>query len=315
MSTAPWYALLALAALAMLLLPFVPAWREWARPTDCLPLAVPAGYTSEVEYFARQVRERIAFQSARAQAGLRLVEPIRFDEPVHVSGDVETARGASFGALLATGNIRLGPGSEVTQWVHADGNLALGEDSLVLRRATCGGVLEVGDGVSFERLHAGTVVFGRPDRVRPAMSAPAIATPLDALPHVTRRAAGHFRAAGNLTLPPDSRFEGSLVVTGTLAIGENTTFTGDVKAHNGLVVGPGARIDGAITCERNILVFEGAAVKGPVVSETDVWLASGVQVGAAAAPTTVTAEHIIVGTGTITHGTLWARDAGLVWSA
>jgi cytoskeletal protein CcmA (bactofilin family) len=315
MSTGAGFALLALAGVAMLVLPFVPAWREWTRPTDCVALAVPAGYTSEVEYFARQVRERMAAQAAPAEKGLRLDGPVRFDAPLHVSGDVETARGASFAALLSTGDIRLGPASEVTHWVHADGNLTLGEDSLVLRRATCGGVLEVGDGVSFERLHARTIVFGRHDAARSAASAPAAATPLDALPHVTRRSAGHFRAAGDLALPAHSRFEGSLVVTGALAIGENTTFAGDVKAHDGLVVGAGARVAGALTCERNIHVLEGARVNGPVVSETDVWLAPGVEIGAADSPTTVTAENIIVGAGAIAHGTLWARDAGVVWSA
>jgi cytoskeletal protein CcmA (bactofilin family) len=314
MSTALWYALLALGAVAMLGVPFVPAWSEWRRPTDAFSLPVPSDYASEVDYFARQLRERMVAAGARTTASLRLDAPRDFDAPLYVSGDVDATAAAAFTALLAMGDIRLGPGSQVTQWVHADGALTLGEGSVALRRASCGGVMTLGKAASFERLHASTILFGE------AAAAPAAARPTNpveasALPEVTCRIAGLFRADGDLSIPAGSRFEGSLVVTGALSIGDNTTVVGDVKARKGIVLGRGAAVRGAMTCERNIHVLEGARVKGPLVAEADIWLAPGVTVGTVGLPTTVTAQNIMVAEGVTAHGTVWAREAGVVWPA
>jgi predicted acyltransferase (DUF342 family) len=313
MNTAPWYALLTLAFIAMLVVPFVPAWSEWRRPTDAFSLPVPSNYASEIDYFARQLRERMVASGARTAASLRLDAPPDFDEPLYVSGDVDVPAGSAFTALLAMGDIRLGPGSQVTEWVHADGALTLGEGSVALRRASCGGVMTLGVGVSFERLRASTLVFGAENTAH-VPRVPTKTLELGSLAHVTRRMAGLFRADGDLVLPANSHFEGSLVVTGALSIGDHTIIVGDLKARKGVALGNGAAVRGAITSERNIHVLEGATVKGPLIAEADIWLAPGVKIGTVAMPTTVTAENIMVADGVTAHGTVWARDAGVVWS-
>ncbi len=41
----------------------------------------------------------------------------------------------------------------------------------------------------------------------------------------------------------------------------------------------------------------------------------GVRVGGADAPTTLSAPTVIVETGAMAHGTVWARQTGVVWGA
>jgi cytoskeletal protein CcmA (bactofilin family) len=310
MTSLPWLVVLAIVAAAMLCVPFVPAWNEWRRPVDAQPLAVPPEYSSRIDYFARQARQWAA--AGGEVEHLRFVEPRRFDEPLAVHGDFVASGGASVTALLALGDVHLGPHSEVTQWAHADRDLTLGADSVALRRVSCGRAMELAVGVSFERLHAPTITFGAPRGVRARASPPAVA--FTSLASVTRVSEDLFRVRGDLALPADSRFEGSLIVTGGLSVGENTVIAGNVKAHKGIIVAPGCSIHGSLVCERGIHLHEGAFVKGPVVSETDIWLAPGVTLGTVESPTTVTAENIMVGTGVKAHGTVWARDAGVVWA-
>ena len=50
----------------LLTLPFVPAFREWLRPTDLAALPVSANYTSDIDHFARRLH---ADASARLGQG------------------------------------------------------------------------------------------------------------------------------------------------------------------------------------------------------------------------------------------------------
>ena len=56
-----------------------------------------------------------------------------------------------------------------------------------------------------------------------------------------------------------------------------------------------------------------AQIDGPLVSETHVLLTSGARIGREDAPTTVNAGAVIAEEGVIAHGTVWAREAGVVW--
>ncbi len=326
-----WMVLLASLGLALLAVPLVPAWREWARPTDSKPLGVESGYAAEPDFFASRFRRSLAEctppppppLSEWGRTGMPILFPasVTLDErvearaPVVIEGDFHANAGGAFTALLASGSIRLGPRSEVTQWIHADGALALDADCVALRRASCGRTLAVSAGCSFERLHAPVIAFGAQDPAVKRRAPEGASAEFSTVRNVTRRAPGLYRAEGDCSLPEDSAFNGSLVVTGSLLIGAGCVVNGDVKARKGVIVGPGASIEGAVTCEGVIHIRERAFVKGPVVAEADVWIDCGAEVGGPTAPTTVTAENIIVEDGVVAHGTVHARDAGIVWSA
>ena len=339
------YLAFALVCLLLLTLPFVPAFREWRRPTDFAALPIAANYTSDIDHFARRLHadaaarlgkgeptgydafdfvpaqpEAMDWGQARqrliAREGIRMAGPIRTAQPLYVDGSLAAGPASDFGALYATGDIDLGEGSEIHDWVHAGGVLRLARNCGALRRASAGVGVELHAGSWFERLGAPQLRFGSPaDRLPlPSMDEPETAS-LGSLPGAIQQTPSLVMVRGDCALPARSTFRGSLVVTGFLTIGSGTTLVGDVKARDGLSLGPGASVMGAITCEKRIYMFPHAMAYGPVVSEGDILIGASALVGLPDAPTTVSGLNIVVEEGVMVHGTVWAHEVGMVKQA
>lgn len=183
------YIAFALTCLALLTLPFIPAFREWLYPTDVSALPVSANYTNDINYFSRRlhadaaaklglgpptgyeafefVEDLPAGMDWRA-AGKRLIsresihsgQAVQSLQPVFVDGSIRTGAGSAFSALYATGDIDLGENSEIGDWAHAEGVLYLGQHSAALRRISAGKAIGLGMGAWFERLQAPLLHFG-----------------------------------------------------------------------------------------------------------------------------------------------------------
>ncbi len=339
------YLAFALVCLILLTLPFVPAFREWRRPTDLEALPVSANYTSDIDHFARRLHadasarlgegpatgyEDFEFlpEAPDAQdwkgAGKRLIargsivdgQAILSERPLYVRGDLQAGAESAFSAVYATGDIALGAQSEIHDWAHADGVLSLGRNGIALRRVSAGEAITLGNETWFERLHAPALHFGSGDEPRPE---PYAAAPSEAsyaeLEGAVQQTPLLFLVRGNCALPPDCVYRGSLVVTGFLTIGMGTRVIGDIKAREGVSLGYGAEVRGAITCEKRVYVFKQARAWGPLVSESDVLIGAGAVIGLPEAQTTVTANNIIVEDGVTVHGTVWAREIGMVKAA
>ena len=334
MSSTLWHGVIWSGGLAMLAVPFVPLWREWVRPTDSEPLAVAPGDNSETDFFAQRLREEVAaaprdrspLPASRegwaraagtvvARQDVRLEAGTRCNATLYVEGDLEAAADCAFAAALSTGDIRLGPGSEVSQWLHADGRIRVAAASVLLRRATAARSIHLEPGCSFERLRAPCILFGGGADI-PRLPRPPSSRPRDfsSLPRAVRRTNSLHRIEGACVLPAGAHFEGSLVVTGTLIVGEDAAIRGDIKARRGVVLGAGSAVYGAVSTEGRLEVGRGAFVQGPLISETDVMIGSGASVGTRELPATVSAENIVVESGAAAHGLVWAREAGVVWS-
>lgn len=339
------YAAFALVCLILLTLPFVPAFREWRRPTDIASLPVSANYTSDIDHFARRLQADVLarlgegpstgyedFELLPAEpdagdwkgAGKRLIargsitgkDAILSKQPLYVQGDLHAAAETAFSAVYATGDIALGAESEIHDWAHADGVLSVGRNGIALRRVSAGVAIALGNETWFERLHAPSLHFGSRDGAGPQ---PYDGTPSEAsyadLPDAVQQTPLLFLIRGNCALPPDCVYRGSLVVTGFLTIGMGTRVIGDIKAREGVSMGYGAEVQGAVTCEKRVYVFKQARAWGPLVSESDVLIGAGAVIGLPDAQTTVTANNIIVEDGVTVHGTVWAREIGMVKAA
>lgn len=341
------YVAFAAVCLLFLTLPFVPAVREWLRPTDVDALPVSANYTNDIDHFARRlhadvsaklglgtstgyeefdyvadVGENMAWDKADkrliARDGIDTGDAIRCAQPLYVSGDMQAGEKSSFTALYATGNIGLGDGSEIHDWAHADGILRLGKDAMAIRRLSAGVAIELEKESWFERMHAPTLRFGTglPARSLPLQGdAEKTQASYADLPDAIEQTPRLFLIRGDCALPAGSIYRGSLVVTGFLTIGAGTTVVGDIKAREGLSIGNGASVQGAVTCEKSIYVFKNARALGPVVSETDILIGTHAVIGLPDAHTTVSAGNIIVEEGVLVHGTVWAHEIGMVKAA
>jgi hypothetical protein len=332
--------LFAAACFVLLVMPFLPAWREWRVPSDHEPLPVPVSQTKEPQFLANQFHARMRaalaegpsrepvlvkadefngdgdWRRAAGPVAVTRVEtirsPLRCAQPVFASVDLCVPAGSNLAAVMSTGRLSIGRGTRLTGWAHADGPLDLADSCRAGRRVTSGTALRLARGCSFERLHAPIVCFGEPRHAREP--APACAPgDLARIPGATRRAGGTFRFARDCFLPPGRRYRGSLVVKGALTIGSGSHIEGDVKATGGIVIGPGARVEGAVLSERDIDFMDGAYARGPVVSEASVRLAAGSWIGSPEARSTVSAASIVAEVGAAAHGTVWAHRSGVVW--
>lgn len=336
MSASGWTMLLAVTAAALLLAPLLPAWREWRRPTDHGALRVAADQTNRADFFAMLFRAEVAQRRAEAlpvlpppsewhrasgpivvERSLQLHAPARTGAAVYVEGDFEAPDASVFGAVLATGDLRLGARCQVQQWLHADGAIVLGRGCAALRRISAGHAIELAAECCFERMHAPIVRFGSAAQIRvddETLAAAASGSFAD-LPGCRAMAPGFYRVEGNVVLASGASYEGSLVVTGSLVIGDGTVIRGSVKARRGVAVGVDAQVFGSVCCESSIHIGRAAYVDGPVISEADVIIAADAVIGRPSLPSTVTAENIMVESGVVAHGSIWAREVGVVWSA
>jgi hypothetical protein len=335
-----------LGSMTFLTIPFLPAWREWRNPSDEDALTVPAHDSNQVSHFARSWRrQRVGgildassidtskelqlqhmFDVADVQAWNHsdepvlatrsdvLATPVECRRPVHAALDFRAAGGSTFSSILSSGCIKLGPLSRVTEWAHADQGLHLGGFSVGLRRLSSDGTIELARGCCFERMHAPAVHFGanRAKSERPVAGA-GRPSELSQLPGAEHRGGRLYRVNGNCTIPESRHYVGSLIVTGILTIGAFTSIEGDVKARQGIRLGFHAKVLGAVICEDTIHFLAGSSADGPVTSETDVVLDHGTQVGHEDALTSISAPTIIAESGAVAHGTVWAREAGVVW--
>ncbi|AKJ67980.1 hypothetical protein PATSB16_18580 [Pandoraea thiooxydans] len=330
--------------LALMWLAFHPAWQEWRTPTDRTPLAVFPNYTSDIDHFAEKFRGvalsniageilaahetfehvpedlnemnwALARRPLIAYDSIKTAGPVRCKPPLFVQGGIEASSGDSFTALFAQGSIRLGPDSEVLEWAYADDVIYLGEGSCALRRISSATAVELDKRCCFERISAPVVRFGvAPDGV-PGTRRPApVEASFDDLPNVIRRGDSVHMVRGNCELPDGKIYRGSLIVTGRLLIGAWVEIDGDIKGRKDITVGAHARILGSLISEKQIQVRHEAFVEGPVISETIVYLGVRAKLGTSASPTTISAGNIFAEAGAIAHGTVWARDLGVVWS-
>ena len=300
----------------LLLLPFYPAWHEWRTPSDASALGVSAQHTSDTTYLARQFRDKIALLLANG-SGLGYEYLSELQGPVYTPNDFELDSGAVLSQVLSEGRISLGPRSRISGWVHSNQALVLGEASVAVRRISSAHSVYLARHCCFERVHAPVVYLG--SAVSTPLPAPdflaTLRIPLHALPGAQVWGDKGWRIEGDCHIPEAHHFTGSLVVTGVLSLGANALVEGDVKARQGLCIGSGAGVTGAVVCENAVRVLSHAWVGGPLVSESHLLVEAGARLGSRAALTTISAARILAAPGVIVHGTVWARQTGVVWGA
>ena len=333
--------------LVLLALPLLPAWQEWRRPSDAQALSVPPD-ARHAHYFADVLRravlldramrallsppsfdhlrvpvDQINWRAARrpiiSSLSIRIRDAIRCTQPLYVRRNLDVDAGSHFDAVLVDGHMWLGPQCRILHWAHADGAFKVGSHCIAVGRLSSQTRIDLDDGCLFERINAPTICFGSalsgdPDSSSPYAAGPPRRADFADLPNATQRTPAMHRVDGDCELPPGRLYVGSLVVTGRLRVGENTIILGDVKARKGLHIGRHASVEGAVVCEQTIDILAGARLRGPVLAERAVTLGVGVRIGEPSQQTTLSAATVLAEASSTVHGTVWAREAGLVWA-
>jgi cytoskeletal protein CcmA (bactofilin family) len=342
-------ALLLLFTALVVLLPMLPAFAEWRRPSDVVPLHIDTRDALDPPFLARSFAQQLAAALARRQRRLGLSRLARVPAggswlgsqaerregasrqvwhgegdvqlppdadllgEVAAGGDLKAAAGRIYRALLAGRRLHIAPFATVLRWAHGQ-DVDVGDGCQLAGRTTAEHSLRVGSGVAFTLLHAPLVQFG------PAGQGPASAEATMAPDGLRLRlgppdvqwdmVAGRGVSTTALRIGAGRAWRGDLVCQSDLLIGRSCRVRGSIKAWGTLQAEVGCRVVGNLVAVGRITLGADCVVLGAVVSETAVLLGPGCVVGAPGAPATVTAPRIVVLPGVVVHGTLWAVERG-----
>lgn len=184
--------------------------------------------------------------------------------------------------------------------------------------------LQVPVGTPFVSLKAPAIWLGTPraERVWDRWTCDASPDAIDALaslPPATRVLPGAqpwglngARLEGSRVLPAGCRLQGPLLVLGDLQLGEGCVVNGDIKAHGDITLSPRCRVSGAMVALRSVQLGDGSTVQGPVLAQRHLHVARGVRIGTPPHPSTASADWVSLSAGSVVHGQVLAREAGVV---
>lgn len=336
--------LLILLTLAVILLPLLPAFREWWRPTDVTPLPIDETDALEPAYLARRFSEMIGpaldqglielggvplvhlpanaihapwplnAQEVRTQRTRRIwhtdgdcVLPERLHCLAEMSarGALRTAAGRTYRALLSSAQLTLAPHTRVIRWAHAE-SLVIGDHCQLPARISATQGLMLGREVSFSLLHAPAIRFtGQVQLDWPVP--PQGRWSIGSSEGVLWDAAsGTGQVPHALHVPPLRRWRGDLHAASHLSLGEGCEAEGSLRSAGTLNLGAGSRVHGGLIARGEVYLAAGTTVGSSIVSETLVVLGAGCVVGVPGAHATVRAPRVEIGKGVVVHGTVWS---------
>lgn len=231
-----------------------------------------------------------------------------FVREVYAMAALAGGPGSIYRALLGDAGLTLGPNSTVLRWVHARGELLVGDGSLLAGRASSDHAIRLGHSVAFDRLAAPRIVVGGGSAVPDIAAVPA--APLDLPLDRAHQVGDHVRIEGDLVIPAGAVVGGHLVVTGTLSIGPGARLTGNVKAHGAVEIGAGAVLEGALVSRSQITTGLRARIAGPLVAEAEVSVGPGSVIGDQQRPTSLACPKVVLGAGVTVHGLITATAGG-----
>jgi len=120
------------------------------------------------------------------------------------------------------------------------------------------------------------------------------------------------RVEGDCLVPAGSRLQGPLLVLGDLHLGEACVVQGDIKAHGDIALAARCTVQGALVAGRSVQLGASSTVQGPVLAERHLHVARFVRIGTPAHPSTASAGWVSLCSGSVVHGQVLAREAGVV---
>ena len=337
------FALLLLSTLAWISIPFIPAIMELVRPQDASPLNAVGQDSGLLTYFATSFAARMTTEgllgtsvpprlsdgsAVRVHNAMTPLAPARTpitdvvvlmdDTPIPAGTSVaveclarRTFHGGAncnFRAILGQRDVKLGEGSTVLRWAHANGRLEAAAGTNLMGRATSDREILLEVGVFFDRLDAPMVRVGGGGTLETPIMPLTAYTPFTP-PESISLGDGYWRVRGDLEIPAETSLGGSIIVIGNIIVNEGARIDGSIKAHGTIHVKTGAIIFGSLSARGRIVIEDGARLSGPIISETSIIVGAAV-VGIASKRTTVTAPRVELRSGATVFGAVMAADGG-----
>jgi cytoskeletal protein CcmA (bactofilin family) len=241
------------------------------------------------------------------------------DADVYVEGSFRLGRRAAVRAAISTGDAVLEAESTILRWLHSDGNVFFGRESSAFGRASARRSMFLEPGCSFEHVHAPKVIGISCD------SSAQVTIPPDIEPHTChstsdRGLSAEFsssqrqRIYGDFELGEGETLYADIVARGGLRLQKASRLVGSIKCYKDGVIGEQACIHGSVVSEAAVRLSPHSFVAGPILAEGDVRLMEESCVGAPGVLTTISCRRVHIAPGCQLHGTVWAREGGIVES-
>ena len=239
-----------------------------------------------------------------------------FEAEVYSAQQIISGNFNIFRAILADGDIQLGSNNYLLRWAHTATTIRIKRQAHLYGRISAGKAIMLADGCQFSRMFAPYISFGTPTQ-----AAPINTTPLNRLMQLkpSARLLDHsinrWLVQGHLKIPAHAFHRGNLVALGKLTVGSGTCILGSLKSNGDMRLEGNLRIDGAVVSAKNLYIGPGCRIKGPVVAENIIHIETNTVIGSLLDLTTITAPNIEIALGSVAHGTVWAREKGLIIAA
>lgn len=262
---------------------------------------------------AKEAQRGMTQRIVVAEKRLTLPDNFAFQGEIYGQDCVRSGLCNQLRGILVKHDLVLQRETVVLRWAHAR-SAYVAEGCLLFGRFSVEKTLVIDLGCRFMRIHAPCVKFGTqqstPAPVGFQAAGEGRAEFVPDTKDITRD--GRMVLDQNLDFPENSFYRGDMVICGDITIGQGSTIIGSIKSHGNVTLGPGVHIGGALVCGGSLMVGSACTIGGPVISENEVEIGSDVAIGSTGKPTTVTAATIRVTTPAEVHGTVWAREEGVV---
>jgi len=230
---------------------------------------------------------------------------ITFLKDIYAGRDFAGGENNNYRAILANGNIQLGPSTCVLRWLHASGELSVGSGCVLQGRVSSDCAVRLQRECTFLRLNAPFIATSEPENsgnTRPdPFEGREFSPTVDRVLH-----------DGDFEIKADEIIRTNLVVRGDLRVGAGARVCGSLKSCKDMVLESHACVEGSLISGRRMHIGPHCAIYGPVIAEREMFIETGTRCGSRAKATTVSAPHIEVEEGVLIFGTLWARESGRV---
>jgi len=330
--------------LGLLLLPFLPGFREIRKPKDDEPLRIDMNRTKDPRYFGRSFRALLneARKGREKEYGIGLLKLSRpeeaetapslsvaarkkvarllvvdgdftagagshFEKEIYAGGRAVVGDKAAFRALAGDGDVILGRKVKVLRWVDALGNIEAGEDSDLGLSVSGERGLTLGRGCRFRRLYGHPVRTMAPDESPEASPAP------HGFPGPELGETAWVVDATRMIIPRATEVSETLIVKTRLIVNARAVLRRDVKGYRDIALGKEVTVLGNIFAEGDVVIGPGTRIAGNVFSQGRVRVGDGARIGRAGAEKSVVGNRgIALGRGVEVYGSLSTEGDGTV---
>lgn len=299
----------------MLIVPFIPAFREMIHPKDNKPMLIDQEYTRDPRFLDKHLLEElkpVLDKTENAQKTLKYKnsvpidivnefkasDPYKADHVLIVSNDMKTASGStfkqpvyvkgkasigencSFDILMAENEVTVGRNLTLEKWMSSNANIKIGQSATLGKRVACDGILQIGKGCRFRNLYAMPVSTYDVDFNLEVMKPAAVEFPDGQMPNMTEVSDSNWYVAkGFMTIPPYSMVNNSMIVKSDLVLRQGVVVNGNIKVYGKVTMEKDVRIYGELICNGDIEVGEFSYIRENLFTQSQITIKNGVRIG------------------------------------